>query len=422
MKLVKLSRSDFDKFAKTNQYRSFYQTSAYGDLMLGQGFNSIYIGLKNKNNSIVAASLFLYKNIKGNKKFAYAPRGFLLDYNDKRILKEFTAKIKGYFRGNNFVFIKIDPAVIFKEHNPDGSIKTNGIDNSEVLKELLKDGYKHLGFTSFLEGLKPRWNVRLKIEGSSENTFKNFHPDVQEKIINAHKKGFEVYKGTEKDLEKFFFFVKNKNSSRNIDYYKSYFNTFGKKDMFELWFVKMNTNLLLENERLIYENEININNELSKLVLQPRDDKEEIIEKKMKSDEKLARYKNSLISATSFAAKYPQGRTVAAQAIIKYENEIFFLIDGYNIELKGSNPDYLLKWMIIDKYIKEGYQYFNLNGTTSQYNNKNSKFYNLYDYKTKMGGSVIEYLGEFDYIIRKSTYKNIKSLLLFKKMITKAKE
>jgi len=422
MRLIKLSRNEFDQFANTHKHRSFYQTSAYGDLMLGQGFNSIYIGLKTKSNKIVGASLLLYKNIRGTHKFAYAPRGFLIDYSDYKILKEFTSKLKSYLKSNRFVFFKIDPPVIFKEHKPDGSVDTDCINNAKAVKDMMKLGYKHLGFNTYFEGLKPRWNVRLKIEGSSANTFNTFHPEIKDKIMVAGQKGFEVYKGGEKDLEKFYFFVKSKNKTRNLDYYRGYFNTFSKKDMFELWFVKMDTNKLLEQEKNIYEKEVNNNSILSRKMLEQTEDRAAVIDKKMESDNKLARYRRSLIAATNFAAKYPKGRTVAATAIIKYEKEVFFLIDGYNANLKESNPDYLLKWMIIDKYIKEGYSFFNLNGTTGQYKNPNSKFYDAYDYKTKMGGKVIEYIGEFDYILKKRKYKSIKSLLMFKKMISSAKE
>ena len=57
-------------------------------------WDSFYIGLKD-NNKIVAAALLLKKELPIIKKnMFYSPRGFLIDYNDYELLKEFTEKIK----------------------------------------------------------------------------------------------------------------------------------------------------------------------------------------------------------------------------------------------------------------------------------------------------------------------------------------
>ena len=48
--------------------------------MISQGFKVLYIGLM-ENNNIIGASMLLIER-KKNFKYAYAPRGFLIDYND----------------------------------------------------------------------------------------------------------------------------------------------------------------------------------------------------------------------------------------------------------------------------------------------------------------------------------------------------
>ena len=73
---------------------SIYQTSEYGYTMHNQGFESIFIGLID-NNNILAASLILIEKRKGFK-YAYAPRGFLIDYNNYNLLENFTTLLKKY--------------------------------------------------------------------------------------------------------------------------------------------------------------------------------------------------------------------------------------------------------------------------------------------------------------------------------------
>ena len=41
MKIVTLSPEQFDKFAQNHRYRNYYQSSAYGNVMVKFGYNTI---------------------------------------------------------------------------------------------------------------------------------------------------------------------------------------------------------------------------------------------------------------------------------------------------------------------------------------------------------------------------------------------
>ena len=47
----------------------------------------------------------------------YAPRGFLIDYHDLELLTTFTREIKKWAKEKKGIFIKIDPYVMYKEHD-----------------------------------------------------------------------------------------------------------------------------------------------------------------------------------------------------------------------------------------------------------------------------------------------------------------
>ena len=53
MKIVTLSQEQFDRYAKTHRYRSFYQTTAYGNSMLKFGYNVHYFGIVDKTNALI---------------------------------------------------------------------------------------------------------------------------------------------------------------------------------------------------------------------------------------------------------------------------------------------------------------------------------------------------------------------------------
>ena len=93
MLIEQIEKNVFDEFAKNHVLRNFYQTSAYGELMSRNGYTALYIG-GFTNSKLVAASLILCKSIGPNIKYGYAPRGFLINYYDTSLLKEFSKRIQ----------------------------------------------------------------------------------------------------------------------------------------------------------------------------------------------------------------------------------------------------------------------------------------------------------------------------------------
>ena len=117
MKIVTLTKEEFDAFARTNKYRNFYQTSNYGELMSNYGFHEHFLGFVNNANRLVGASLVLYKKILFNYKYAYAPHGFLVDYSDPNFLIELADNLKKLLYKQRFIYIKIDPLIHCSERD-----------------------------------------------------------------------------------------------------------------------------------------------------------------------------------------------------------------------------------------------------------------------------------------------------------------
>ena len=88
MQLRELTNDEFDKFSRNFNFFSLYQTREYSFIMHKEGYETSTIGLFD-NREIVGAALILIKEIE-KRKYAYIPRGYLLDYNDYSKLKSMT--------------------------------------------------------------------------------------------------------------------------------------------------------------------------------------------------------------------------------------------------------------------------------------------------------------------------------------------
>ena len=125
MEIKELTNDEFNRFVSKYNLSSMYQTVEYGLVMNNQKAEPIFVGLINDICDIVAASLILIEKL-GQFKYAYAPRGFLLDYTNNELLTEFTNEIKKFLHKKSVIAVKISPliAIIFPSDTVPSSVFT----------------------------------------------------------------------------------------------------------------------------------------------------------------------------------------------------------------------------------------------------------------------------------------------------------
>lgn len=420
MKMVFLTPEQFDTFSYNHPLHSFYQTTMYGNLMTKYNYKVEYFGFIDGSNKLVAASLILSQKAFGNHLYGYAPRGFLVDYDNKNLVKEITDLFKNYFDKRKYVFLKIDPIVVNNKRDHDGNIIPSPYSN-DLIPYLKSIGYAYFGENRFFGTLKPRWNAVLKITGSTPSLFKNFDNQVRNKIRKAQSRGIEIFQGNTNDIKNFYEFVSKKHY-RKLDYYQNFAMCF--KDKFEIYFAKLNPQIYLVNVKKLYELELTKNENLNNEVQEKTNNNsvnEKLMNTKLYSDKLLSIYKKELEFASELFDKKPNGIVIGATAIVLDKNGIELLIEGQNSEYGLYYPLYLLKWHILDKYAKKGAIYFDLNAITGYFGD-NSRYRGLNETKLGFNAEVTEYIGEFDLIIKRKAYEfYCKGKFWNKKMHTNAK-
>lgn len=398
MQIILLDEARFDNFAITHPNHNYYQTSNYGKLMTKHGHNAYYLGLVDDIGEIKAATLMLVKNeTNERRKMGYAPRGFLIDWNDEALVQNFTSGLKDFLSKRNFTYVKVDPMIIYKEHNPDGSEKAYAENNSGLVNRLQSLGYIHMGFNNGMEASKPRWNAFTTLDNNIVSLYNSISKEARDKISESVKMGNKVYKGSMNDISLLYSVINKTNPP--LDYYLDYYQFYG-QNLFEVYFNKLEPISYINSSKTAYEKEEQKNNELN---MQIQDfnipNKDLLINEKLKSDERLSKYKKNMLEASKLFQQYPNGLVTAGVAVIKYGNRITFFASGVNESFKDQHPEYLLKWQLISEYAKQGYKIVNLGGLTSEF----KKDYDS-TLKTEMANKIVEYVGEFDLVINKKSY------------------
>lgn len=404
MKIVELQGEQFKAFEQTFPYKNFYQTEEYGMLMNRHQFNDYYLGLEDDTGKIVAATLILVKRGAFGFKWGYCPRGYLIDFKNIELVKTFSNLLIEFLKKRNFMYITLDPIIIYKSRDNHGNI-IPGVDNTEIYNTLIELGYEHKGFNLNFENIKPRWNA-VAIFDSNDNIFTKFNKEIRNKIRKAVNLGVEIHEGTPESIRTFYEFVEEKHT-RKFNYYLDMYEIFGKENMFDLYLANLNTAKFVEKAKNSYEQEEVINNDINEELLSNNNfnSRNNILKRKEHSDKLLNNYKQNIIKATNLFKQYPNGKIIGGAAVIKYNREIFFLIFGYDKNFKEYCSTHLMIYQIMEKYHKEGYNKFNLNGISGDFDHEND-LTGLTKFKLGFNAHIEEYLGEFTLTVDKGK-KNI---------------
>lgn len=414
-KLKELTNDEFDEFSKNYNISTVYQTSQYALTMNNQDYDSILLGLVDSNNIIQAATLILITNNR-KFKFAYSPRGYLIDYRNEELVTLFTSFIKEYLNKNNVVTLKINPPIFktiyyIKENN---IYKNNYYDH--ILNFLISLGYKHLGYNSYFEGIRPRFEAIINLESDEKDIFDNLKRELKTKIRNAKKTGIKIIKGNDNDLNILYDQIKIK-YPRNFKYLEDTYKFFKKNNSIDFYYTKLDTvKYLQETGKSLEEKEnevLKINNKI-----QSNNSSNKNISKKMNMDLDVYKYNKQLVEATKLLKEYPDGLITSSALIAKYKDEVTLLIDGHNKLYKNLNAKHLLIWELCKIYKKEGYKKFNLGGIAN-INIDDNKYKGLNNFKQSFNPYIIEYMGDLEIITNSSLYFMYSNSIALKNIIKK---
>ena len=223
MKIVTLSKEEFDDYSLKHRYETYMQNSKYAELESCKGFGSHYLGFV-ENNELVGATMCLYKKAFWGYSYAYAPRGILMDYDNPYMVDKITTSLKKLLYKQNFIFVKIDPPVIASEKDINGRTIYTSDTVNDILKTLKANNYVHQGFNLGFETKKPRWNNVIRLEKNIKDLFENYDDNTKLCIKNSINLGLSLIKDTNLVAEDYFGIIRDKYSKIGVDYFKKLFD------------------------------------------------------------------------------------------------------------------------------------------------------------------------------------------------------
>ena len=434
-KFVEINSSEIDKFNESDRKGHIFQTSYWAELK--KDWKKKFIaGYDNDNNMVITATILLRKAPYINKYMGYIPRSFTCDYNNKKLLIEFTEYLREFAKKNNISFITIDPDIHLKENE---EALSEGTEIKNFLKSL---GYKNTDSKNF-EAIQPNFVFRLPLptEGNKMDikkaVFKKFSSKTRYNIKVAEERGLsvEVYdKETlnEDVLDRFHeimvttgkrdnFLVRHREYFKDmIDYLYPHCRLYMVKYSYENDFNRLSEKLNKQEEAKTKA--INKIEELKvKLDAETDEDKKSRIEKKLNDQDK--RLKEAERQIEGFKKKISDIEPFKGQEIylsgsiyLYYGNKAWYLYGASENILRDTMPNFAMQWSMICDSIDLGCDVYDFRGVSGDLNPENP-LYGLYKFKKGFNGNFVEFIGEFDIVIDNGIYTlNKKAFPQFKKI------
>ncbi len=404
--LKNIEKEEFDEYVKNHKTKShFLQSLSWGEFAkTKKNLIPYYLGLVDDGNKIQAATLLLEKKLPMNYTYFYAPRGFVIDFKNKELVRTMTKKVVEFAKKKKAIFVKIDPDLIKEQTNYLEEVSKNK-DYDELFNTLKESGFKHLGFTKNFETMQPRYTFRIDLNQSTEEIEDHFSKTTKQRIAKAKKLDTEVTIGTEKDLSEFYHLMtltedRKDFVSYNEDYYNTLYEIFNgnKNSKATLFLGKVHINKTLK----VLENELKkINDQISILPIDnlsksAKNKLKELTRQKENTTKEIEKYKE-------YKKEYGNDITLSAHMIIEYGDKAWVLYAGNHNILTETYVNYYTYSEHI-RYCKEkGIKIYDQFGTIGDLSKDNPRL-GLHEFKKKFGGDYIEFIGEWDYVINHFMY------------------
>ncbi len=407
MRIVSLNKEEFDSFASRYKNNNYCQSSNYAEFeKIVDNYEIHYLGFASDDGKLFGAALMLYKPVFMGYKYAYSPRGMLIDYSNIEMLKEVTIHLKKLLKKQKFIFVKIDPIIVASERDKDGkTIKFNNIVNP-ILSELKKLDYRHLGFNLYNESIFPRWYVSALLNNDARIIYNSFAQDVKDKITYANNMAFTVSEDTSCNIDRFYEFLKKGNVKRSKKYFQALYDTFYPYNKIKIFYAYLDTKKYVSNANKLYSQEEDKNIKLGNIIQSGDNIKYNIpkaITDKIESDKLLSSYKKDIITSTKLLKQHPEGILCGAALTIEESKGVNVLINYEDINYQRNNISILMNYELMKYFGKLNYKYINLGSITGNFSSS-SKYYSLLANKLGFNSSILEYIGEFDLVINPFMY------------------
>ncbi len=399
MKFGTLTNEEFEVFALNSPQNNFFQSLYMKELLEKENREVYLLGIKNESGKILAATLLTTSGHFFKKKTFEALKGFLIDYNDKKLLTFFIKETIRFVNNHNGFRLIIDPYIPKVQRDIDANVIPGGIDNRPVL-----DTLKQNGFNEVKNSAQVKWTFVLNTDKKSDQLLKEMRPNTRNYInrtLNTYKlvvdelsyEELPIFKKITADT-----CARRNFPDRSLEYYQNMYKIF--KDKLKVLVTKLDCKLYLQTL-------MNQKQEL-KTKIETLSDGASNKKKKEVMRKDIINIDKKIAEVESLIQVHGDYLILSGAMFVLYGDEIVYLFSGSYDEYMKYCGQYRLQWEMIKYAADHNYKRYNFYGIKDVFN-KEGKDYGVYEFKKGFNGYVEELLGAYE-VGTNFTYKIYKFL------------
>lgn len=407
MEFVELTEHEYDIFARKHPYHNFLNGLQAFQIKKSYGWKVAFLGVKEAEKLIAATGIVFVPCMK-TKYYAYAQRGFLLNFHNVEVLQFFHTALYTYLKEKKVVYLKLDPYVQYQEHDINGAIVEGGFYNQDILDNMKTLGYEHQGFTTgFSADSQVRWMFTLSLVGKNEaDLLQEMDHQTRWSVNKTIKMGIKVRQLRLDELTIFQQIMKYASSTREfhdmpIEHYQQQITTYGEEHA-KVMIAYIDVPNFQQQLRCDLQREEATLAEIQAILLETPNSKKYVKKEKVQL-EAINLLKQRILEIEKAATTHGDMIPLAASYFILYEDEMVYVSAGSYDEFRKYNGPYAIQWHMLRYALENGYQRYNFYGTSGNFA-KDASDHGVLEFKKGFNGVVEEYLGEFILPIQKMQY------------------
>ncbi|MEF2609819.1 MAG: peptidoglycan bridge formation glycyltransferase FemA/FemB family protein [Faecalicoccus sp.] len=384
---VNIDKKEFNEFVQNHPYCNLLQSYQWADVK--KNWDHMHTGVYDENHQLVATGLVLIKRLPLGFTMFYLPRGPIMDYKNKPLLKYYFSELKRIAKKRHCLFIKFDPEIHIRDYLYGEEMPEMKSDSLEILKNIENIGAVHHGFTTYIaETAQARFHMGvMKCENMDQHVPRS---TLRSKNVALRKHVHVELVGQEglDDFAKIMHMTEERKSVqlRNEDYFKLLMETY--PDQTYLFLAKVDPeDRKKELEAIIKENELKIADETTGN------------KARKKATQEIKQAETELESLQSILQKYQGEQVIAGGLMLGFGKTVEMLYAGMNEDFRTFRPQYLTYMTQFTYAFEHGYEYVTMGGVEGTLKD------GLSVYKSNFNPMVNEFIGEFDLPVNKMLFK-----------------
>lgn len=390
-----ITPGEHDAFVSSHAQCNLLQSALWERIKTN--WNHVFVGVK-EHGELIASAMILIRKLPMRFTMFYIPRGPVMDYEDKELVRYMMAELKHFAHQNHGIMITFDPALHVNDFYLENANEEHYSNIRDILNTLQVCGAHFKGFTKNMEEtIQPRYHACVYAEDFVQlqsRTLKKARRTMERKhmeIMYMHEEGVDDFTQVMRCTEK-----RKHIHLRSSAYYTALMKMYQNDAIIILVCVPV--------ERLLQNAQKELRDIQHELDICPDHAKK----KRFTMEEKRDSLKREVHELTQLHAQN-EGRHIAAGALcVRYGNTAELLYAGMDERYKRYMAPYICFESCMKWSFDKGCAWCNMGGVEGNLSG------GLIQFKANFQPKINEFIGEFDLPVNHVLYKIVSAYLMIR--------